>query len=535
MRPANRSTTGDDSAVSTHELTSPAAGAGQFAFHPYALATAPVVALYAGNLRATPVGDVVLPFIVVLSSAVILVLMLRLVLNAERAALAASLFVLPFLSSDALFQGTQTTYIILGGDWLRYRYFLAGWGIFTIASLIWIWRTTMDTRKLTVALNLFSAMFLLLSVLSIGVSVATEHSTTRPRATTSKPAEIEIVLRPPEPPRDIYFLVFDRYADDQTLRREFGHDNATFYERLRDRGFYVATDSRANYPSTGLSMASCLNMTYLGEWLGNTDDAGLIAGHRVGALLKHRGYKYHHLGNLLDALRSNQQADVNYRFSTLPSEFAETLYQTTPLGTVFPVRGTPAQVRRQFELVEEAASNKERTFVYSHFLLPHPPYLFDRDGSELSHVQRASRSERENYVNQLIFTNDRIIKTIDRILARSETRPIILLQADEGPWLMAGDMEKGAIERIRKRTGILMALYLPDRDAERIVPPRISPVNVFRLVFREYFDAQIDLLDDKTFYWEHATAWGAPDYSRPSRFIDVTERLRAGDAAGKGA
>ena len=61
---------------------------------------------------------------------------------------------------------------------------------------------------------------------------------------------------------DVYYLVFDRYGGEQTLKDLYGIDNSDFYAMLESKGFYIARDSMANYPSTSFSLSSTLNMKY---------------------------------------------------------------------------------------------------------------------------------------------------------------------------------------------------------------------------------------------------------------------------------
>ena len=78
---------------------------------------------------------------------------------------------------------------------------------------------------------------------------------------------------------------------------------------------------------------------------------------------------------------------------------------------------------------------------------------------------------------------------MDRILTESTRPPIVILQGDHGiprllvPW---------------HRLAILEALYLPG------VPPAsldraMTPVNIFRLIAREYFGEDIELLENRSY------------------------------------
>ena len=122
---------------------------------------------------------------------------------------------------------------------------------------------------------------------------------------------------------------------------------------------------------------------------------------------------------------------------------------------------------------------------------------------------------------------------VDQILAQSATPPIIIVHADEGPELRYDiDRSSDAAARICKRCGVTTAYHFPDRDAADLVPQGMSPVNMFRWIFREYFSADVTLLPDRYFYWDPPDYYGKPELTRPCRFVDVTDLLlESGDLA----
>jgi hypothetical protein len=65
------------------------------------------------------------------------------------------------------------------------------------------------------------------------------------------------------------------------------------------------------------------------------------------------------------------------------------------------------------------------------------------------------------------------------------------------------DLDKVTPDRIAERAHLFAAYYLPGAD-KGIVHDSISPVNVFRTVFRHYFEADLPPLPDKT-YWSPGT------------------------------
>jgi len=400
------------------------------------------------------------------------------------------------------------------------------WAAIVVGGLIWLRRPRDDEAQFNRFANLFGAVAVGGPLVMVIMSAARQpHQIEWTPAPA--PAPEAIVLQKPAEPRDIYYLVFDRYGSESTLRGQFGHDNRGFLKQLQQRGFTVANRSFANYPKTDISMSSALNMRYhKGGIAPKSHYMNLLLNHRAGLLLKQQGYRYHHLGGLLDGIRWNPHADENYTFSPAPTEYTDILLQFTPLYPWIGTRSNPRRVLDKFTMLQNIPAQPGPVFAYAHFVTPHEPWKFDRDGARMTRALAATRTERENYVNQLIYTNSRILETIDVILARSKRTPIIVIQSDEGPELRyEGDEERSELSQIGQRSGIISAFLLPDRDGASLVPDSISPVNTFRLIFREYFAADLPLLEDRNFYWNHPNELGKPDHNRPGEFVDVTRRL----------
>jgi hypothetical protein len=123
---------------------------------------------------------------------------------------------------------------------------------------------------------------------------------------------------------------------------------------------------------------------------------------------------------------------------------------------------------------------------------------------------------RKNYIagyrRQIQYVNTLILETVDAILTRSTTPPIIIIQGDHGPgaYLHWGSLENTVPA---ERFGILNAYYFPDQDYARLYPS-ISPVNSFRVLFNQFFDADYALLPDRHYY----SSW-----SFPLDFIEVKD------------
>ncbi len=507
-----------------------------FPFHPFLLAVFPALAVYAQNM-----GDVLwqhlaaallLPLI---AAGVVFLIMSWFYSTRGRAGLATSLVMAAMLGFGLLYQlNGLVSELGTGAKIPQFVLYLIAGGL-VAAGLDRLRPLRKDEARLTLAANVFA----LLAVASPLVTIGMHASTAAPAPTAAQyegqPAPEHITLSMPDSPPDIYYLVFDRYADEETLRTEFGFDNGPFLDELRKRGFHIAGQSRANYPKTDLSMASVFNMQLHGEQLGpKSHYIQMLGRHRVARLLTDAGYDYYHMGALLDGLRTCDVAKENYWLSAMPSEYTDIVFQYTMFQPLAPNKTSRQQVLEKFNRLEElAATPGAPKLVYAHFITPHYPWKFNADGSQPTRQEINERPLSESYAQQLAYTNQRILQTIDAIQARSKTPPIIVLQADEGPELMyQGDAEKPLAAQIRKRNGILSAFCLPGVDAAEVTPETITPVNTFRLIFRETFAADLPLAPDKCFYWKKENPLGRPHFGEPCQLVEVTDLVTAEAVAG---
>jgi hypothetical protein len=355
--------------------------------------------------------------------------------------------------------------------------------------------------------------------------------------------------------------VLDRYARGDVLRSHYDFDNSAFLTTLRGAGFQVLDQSAANYQRTAHSLASTLNLDYL-EAAG--DAAGDAAGKRssdwvilyqaledykVWRALKPLGYEFSHFGGWWTPTAFNRFADRNVNWKVTPT-FQRFLWAHSLPGRLARAAGwRPMDDRRlqcerakyKFDrLAELAAAESEKAkpkFVFAHFLMPHPPFVLTADGRCLSLAQARARSRRDNYIDQLRYTNNQLARVVKLIQAQSKGQAIIILQADEGPWpeRFAGDEHTLGLDanpvqwtrlsasELREKMAIFNAIYLPDQKTAQgspasALPAAMTPVNTFRLIFRRWFGADLPALPDENHIYL--------DDSRVLEFQPVTDGLR---------
>jgi len=104
----------------------------------------------------------------------------------------------------------------------------------------------------------------------------------------------------------------------------------------------------------------------------------------------------------------------------------------------------------------------------------------------------------ELYAGQMHFVNRQLEWVVDDILKTSKEPPIIILQADHGPGILT-DFNSIEDTCLPGRFSQFSAYYLPGLDPETL-PDDITPVNLFRIIFNEYFDTGLPLLEN-AYYW----------------------------------
>lgn len=510
--------------------------------HPLLFAAFPVLYLYAHNIQeGVSLGDLLRSLAVVIGVTVVLFAIAMLLLrDIAKAGLVVSALVFLFFSYGHVYlavKGWRIAGVLVG------RNAVVGvvWVLVAVAILVAVMRTHRRLHELTSVLNVVGAGLVLINVVSVfqyqARSSAAERAAIRqsdagfqghlpdPDEVRQRPASVGGRNSRP----DVYYIMLEEYGGKRGLEKTFGYDNTPFLRSLQSRGFFVADQTTANYPRTSLSLASSLNMEYLDfltEDMGrNSNDARpltrLMEYNRVGRYLKSIGYRYVQIGSWWGPTKSSPIADQNIVYGGL-SEFDKVLYETTALQ---PLRQDEFR-RREWKRVQFAFNAVERTrtmkspkFVFAHILIPHDPYVFYPTGRYKSQEDAEGMTKQQNYIQQLEYANSKVLHMVDVLLSRPErTRPVIVLQSDEGPYQGAPTVwGKISDTNLVRKFPILNAYYLPGAghaDLYRF----ITPVNSFRVVFRLYFGADLATLPDRNFVFR--------SLKHLYDFIEVTDRVR---------
>jgi hypothetical protein len=516
--------------------------------HPFLWAVYPILMLVAYNIQSVTPWMVYRPILVSIILAGLLFGILWLALrNLQKAGLLTALLELLFFSYGHVYgilQNSGSVGPLIG----KHSILVLTWFLIFVVGAVLILRTRRNLLNLTQTLNIVAVIALIFPVIQIvtaGVNETTETSGQGYKF-SNRPLPAELSGLKPTAGKvspDIYYIILDGYGRDDTLKDDFQYDNSAFLKGLQDLGFYVAYCSQSNYSSTQLSLASSLNMNYL-DVLGisekNAEDQDDIneliytnfarrtlnqLGYRT--VVVESGFSPTEWDNADIYLSMNQNSgDVNYLGGINPFE---SLIMRTSAGLLLYRFNTllPLTVRSYldeaynerrdrilyaFKALVESPSIPGPKFVFAHILAPHEPFVFGPNGEIVGRKYPFSLNNdletrdpvvyRQGYKDQVAYINSQVLPMIQKILASSQTPPIIIVQGDHGP-LPRVSSENG-------RLTILNAYYLPG-DRNQKLYPTITPVNTFRLVFDAYFGANMSLLDDASFFYDKAK-----DVFRPS-------------------
>jgi hypothetical protein len=317
---------------------------------------------------------------------------------------------------------------------------------------------------------------------------------------------------------DIHLILTDEYAGSQSLKEALQFDNLPFEDSLRSRGFYVADKPRSNYNYTVASMASLFNMDYLPD-LTNIPDKEIYRLSRVLIdknnfidFLVGRGYTIRNFSifnfagqppfaepyfpqqsKLITAntLFSRIKKDIGYHMALtlrLPSAVEKVKREARHSAEI--------ESRKMDSVVKEAAvAHSAPRFFYTHLIMPHAPYDFDKHGNLLSLEFLLNPEKKmvksEQYLQYLQYTSKKLLQFVDEIVKNSSKPPIILLMSDHG--------YRQENIPLPYHFNTINAVYFPNGAGKEFYSG-ISNVNQLRILLNKEFGQQLPMLLDSSIY-----------------------------------
>ncbi|MBI5906663.1 hypothetical protein HY857_01275 [Candidatus Saccharibacteria bacterium] len=388
---------------------------------------------------------------------------------------------------------------------------------------------------------LFAIAFLfVLQLVKTGQRVWAIHKVTAynyPTSSITKPSS------QPEQKPDIYYLLFDRYGNQDALKNNFNFNNSDIYSYLSSQGFTNRPDAYANYPFTMSSVSSTMAMSYFpefqkmfgedGDWQNASAYRSILNNPPIAQILKQNGYDYNQLSSWWDFTRVGIKADSNPTISFRLNAFGYQSYLTDLQRDVIDksvlspwlkkgvrlggnnvlkydlTRNPQQNFEAQMTAFKNLASRADKStpqFSFAHVLVPHDPYVFDADGNTPAYDGARTDNgvdETVKYTNAVTYLNKRIKDTVGYIRSHSPDA-VIIIQADEGPYpkefrykLEPGhyyDPANLGLDKMKQKFSVFASYYLPGVDPSS--KPINSSVDTFRFVLDHYLGYNLSMLPD---------------------------------------
>jgi hypothetical protein len=401
--------------------------------------------------------------------------------------------------------------------------------VIIIVGILWVFRKRGSIAGLTPYMNILSLVILIYPLFQI---INYSNSGTR---IDTKEIESEGINLPEKLPSnyrkpDIYLILLDGYNREDILKSYFHYDNSKFISDLEKMDFTVADCSMTNYNQTRLTMASELNLNYMDTYFPLQEKLSyertatkILSENAVRRLLENSGYhtytfddfyypflNWEHVEHLLSVDNSSPWSRDLTAFEsmflkstvlTILTQYRPELVETMQNMNATKMTSTSNSAKNylvnrthyMLDTLPKLVNEKSPKFVYAHFTVTHPPFLFTSDGEIIDSKYRFPGDDAqfiEGYNNQVDYMNSRLLPVLQKIIDNSEEPPIIIVQSDHG-------IEKWIGSKANKPNQNLTALYLPGiADGPY---SSISAVNIFRLVFNDYFELNLPYLEDRSY------------------------------------
>tara|TARA_Y100000310_G_scaffold218898_1_gene220257 strand:+ start:987 stop:2519 length:1533 start_codon:yes stop_codon:yes gene_type:complete len=497
-----------------------------FIIHPFFLCCFPVLFLLAFNAHELVVQDTFIPLIISISISFVFWIILRCFIDGKKAGLIVSLFIILFIiygNTHTLLQSSDSDTIqFLGSNPILGTVFL----IVGIFGTIFFIKTSASTELNTI-FNIVAISIIAIVILNLVYYYASNQTED---ITISDLVHAPIIINDVEAKPDVFVFILDEFAGEKQLKMDFNHDLTPFNQELEKRDFFIPDLSLSNYPHSFLSLASTLNMNYLDSLVEEADPNSkdmqlfirLADRSTVLGMFDSYGYKVTTLttvgpplgytGNYVDEhLCTFGEIHIELR-KNLVLTYLPISYFNDQLLSHF----NRDKLKCIFSYVEDYESDgKQPHFIHSHLMLPHGPFIYDSEGNNVSRDPNL-KVDKEGYIDQLIFTEGKILELIDLIQKRSP-ESVIIVHSDHG-YRQEINQANPTDEDLIRGFNNISAVYFPDKDID--FPEKLSLVNLYRIFFNTYFDTDYEILDDRQIWYDNIVP-------KPYVHTDMTNRLNS--------
>jgi hypothetical protein len=341
---------------------------------------------------------------------------------------------------------------------------------------------------------------------------------------------------------NIIYIVPDRYAGVDQLKKYFNYDNSNFLNALEDRGFVIGKHSRSNYPRSYASILSTLNSSYIIESSDKKKKRDLAIPATTNSYayrnLYELGYKLYNLNNWWEGTRYITNEEYNFfseYIELTQSPLRDYINLRTPYGSivrelseVLLQKPSNFLVHRslecdilinQFKKLSDFTQDKDSgLFVYAHILVPHPPYLLNANGDcnplPMRNTGPDLESNKDRYIEYLKFFNDQILSIFD-VMLKTNKNFIFVIQSDEGPYPCS--YMNPCNDNWDLKTANINAFYSSNKLGINENDLK-TPINNFNYIYKYLLDSDVQTLEHVVYKYKTTEEDGAFNFEEINNF-----------------
>jgi len=401
-------------------------------FNPLIIGIFFILFLYSNNLGEgiKPFEVISLFFIVGIFSYSIYLISFFIYKNSSKASFYSLILLFIFLSYGYFYDLLNE--IIFINELSRHRYLVPLILIYLLIQLILLKKKEWELKNFH---KIFFMTFLTLIVINLFSIISFDLRPSNPLFETKN---INVKNEYNDLP-DVYHIVLDMYPTEDILKTRFEFDNSQFVNELESLGFRKE-DMRSNYMWTRFSIPSTINMKHFHdatqEEINYMHETHYSFNKSVEAYLaKKIGYEIYEIST----------DDIKGFYGYFLGDFSRIFFRTNFIRVIddSPIRlhKVWTNINQKYfkdnidELVK-ISTNNETTWVYFYSRPPHPPFIFNEDGSKNLDFDQDEYfswdvNNKIHFINQLKYLNKHVLQSVNNILSSSKNS-IIIIHSDDG-------------------------------------------------------------------------------------------------------
>lgn len=435
----------------------------------------PIVFLYANNIEDVLFHEIVLPLTLYIFIGLLSLILFTILLHSIRKACIASTLFLFVCFNYALIE-KGIFFLIPGAKYWHVLPCIICLVLYTIYVLSIKISSEMEMNIIKIEIIVFS--ILIMFNLLIATPKIIQNITSRSSEISINKNEFmdgDITDRP-----NIYWMIFDEYSNFNVLKKYFDYDNKPFADFLEKNKFTVSYDSTNDSYQSLTVLTNYIHLDYLvDDNVEYSERSAAIKNGYVFDLLEQYGYTINAICGAssfgLDSETVNESTSIN------GETFSQLIYTQTLLYPLFDgnMNSTAQIYLDAFQKLKDcAASNNTANLNFAYFVLPHQPFIFDAKGGKNSLKHADDWTNKEYYLNQLIYTTNCITNIVETIVSKDPSA-IIIIQSDHSARLLQNEIGDLLIDE-KDRCYFLNAIYYRGLPIEEIRSQ--SGVNTLRYI-----------------------------------------------------